>query len=102
MLNRLKNIANGFGLQISYLIEAMYCNVVPFLPKRLAYPEHIPAQFHSTFFYDEEDFLVKLQRRIMDVKYLRVMDTQQYARKYDWSNLIADYDARMEQVALAT
>jgi glycosyltransferase involved in cell wall biosynthesis len=81
------------------VIEAMYCNVVPFLPKRLAYPEHIPAQFHSTFFYDEEDFVAKLQRRIMDVKYLRVMDTQQYARKYDWSNLIEVYDEDMIKVA---
>ncbi|MCX6199507.1 MAG: DUF3524 domain-containing protein [Bacteroidetes bacterium] len=78
------------------VVEAMYCNVVPFLPKRLAYPEHIPAQFHSTFFYDEEDFVNKIQRRIMDVKYLRVMDTQQYARKYDWGNLISDYDEAME------
>jgi glycosyltransferase involved in cell wall biosynthesis len=80
------------------VIEAMYCNVVPFLPKRLAYPEHIPVEFHQTFFYDEEDFAAKLQRRIMDVKYLRVMDTQQYARKYDWSNLIEMYDAWMEEV----
>lgn len=80
------------------VIEAMYCNTVPFLPKRLAYPEHIPEQFHNTFFYNEEDFAVKLQRRIMDVKYLRVMDTQQYARKYDWSNLIEQYDEAMDQV----
>ena len=80
------------------VVEAMYCNVVPFLPKRLAYPEHIPAQFHSTFFYDEEDFLPKLQRRIMDVKYLRVMDTQQYVLKYDWSNLINEYDKRMDDI----
>ncbi len=78
------------------IVEAMYCNVVPFLPKRLAYPEHIPEKFRSTFFYEEEDFVSRLQRRIMDVKYLRVMDTRQYARKYDWSNLIAVYDEAME------
>ncbi|HLP20532.1 MAG TPA: DUF3524 domain-containing protein [Chitinophagales bacterium] len=81
------------------VIEAMYCNVVPFLPKRLAYPEHIPEQFHATFFYDEEDFAKKLQRRIMDVKYLRVMDTQQYAAKYDWRNLIAEYDDEMQKIS---
>ncbi|MES2619953.1 MAG: DUF3524 domain-containing protein [Bacteroidota bacterium] len=84
-----------FGASV---VEAMYCNVVPFLPKRLAYPEHIPAQFHSTFFYEEEDFAVKIQRRIMDVKYLRVMDTRQYAARYEWANLIPDYDSKMEQV----
>lgn len=80
------------------VVEAMYCNVVPFLPKRLAYPEHIPSQLHSTFFYDEKDFLPKLQRRIMDVKYLRVMDTCQYVLKYDWSNLIKEYDNQMDDI----
>ena len=83
------SIQDFFGVSV---IEAMYCNVVPFLPKRLAYPEHIPAEFHHTFFYDEEDFVTKLQKRIMDVKYLRVMNTRQYAVKYDWGNLIKQYD----------
>lgn len=90
------SIQDFFGGSV---VEAMYNNVVPFLPKRLAYPEHIPNQFHSTFFYDEADFANKLQRRIMDVKYIRVMDTKQYAVRYDWSNLIGEYD---RQMSLAT
>jgi hypothetical protein len=77
----------------------MYCNVVPFLPKRLAYPEHIPEQFHHTFFYDEEDFVNKLQRRIWDVKYLRVMDMRQYAVKYDWEQMAAVYDDALANVS---
>lgn len=80
------------------VVEAMYCNVVPFLPKRLAYPEHLPEHLHQTFFYDEDDFVNKLQRRIWDVKYLRIMNTQQYAIKYEWSNLITAYDYQMEQI----
>lgn len=80
------------------VVEAMYCNVVPYLPKRLAYPEHLPESLHSTFFYEEEDFVNKLQRRIWDVKYLRIMNTQQYAAKYDWSNLITNYDNEMKQI----
>jgi glycosyltransferase involved in cell wall biosynthesis len=79
------------------VVEAMYCNAVPFLPKRLAYPEHIPEKFHNTFFYEEEDFVNKLQRRIMDVKYLRVMDTQQYAAKYDWNLQVKNYDSVLER-----
>jgi glycosyltransferase involved in cell wall biosynthesis len=90
------SVQDFFGASV---IEAMYCNVVPFLPRRLAYPEHIPSEFHSTFFYEEEDYLVKLQRRIMDVKYLRVMDTKQYARKYDWSTLVRVYDETMLEIA---
>lgn len=84
------------------IVEAMYCNVVPLLPKRLAYPEHIPKQFHSTFFYDEADFAVKLQRRIMDVKYLRVMNTQQYVSRYDWKNQIDFYDHTLENMLRPT
>lgn len=80
------------------IVEAMYCNVVPLLPRRLAYPEHIPAQYHNTFFYDETDFAVKLQRRIMDVKYLRVMNTRQYVNKYDWQNLITQYDQTLDSM----
>ncbi len=87
-----------FGASI---IEAMNCNVVPFLPKRLAYPEHIPAQFHATFFYDEDEFVNKLQRRIMDVKYIRVMNTRQYALRYDWQRLTGEYDKALQQVARA-
>ena len=84
-----------FGASV---IEAMYCNVVPLLPKRLAYPEHLPQQFHSTFFYDENDFITKIQKRIMDVKYLCVMNTRQYAERYDWQQLISFYDNEMQRV----
>ncbi len=77
----------------------MFCNAIPFLPKRLAYPEHIPEKFHSTFFYEEEDFVNKLQKRILDVGYIRVMDTQQYAIKYDWSSQVDLYDQAMNQFA---
>jgi len=81
-----------FGASV---VEAMYCNVVPFLPKRLAYPEHIPETYHATFFYDEADFATKLQKRIMDVKYIRAMNTQQWVKKYDWKNMVEVYDEMM-------
>ena len=88
-----------FGASV---IEAMYCNAVPLLPKRLAYPEHIDKQYHSTYFYeDDADLVKKIHHRIMDVKYLRVMNPRQYAEKYDWSKLITTYDHEMEQVVEA-
>jgi len=83
------------------VVEAMYCNAVPFLPKRLAYPEHIPHQFHSTFFYDESDFVNKLQRRIMDVKYLRVMNTRQYVEQYNWSSISGHYHKALQSLKLS-
>jgi glycosyltransferase involved in cell wall biosynthesis len=84
-----------FGASV---VEAMYCNAIPFLPKRLAYPEHLPEKYHSTYFYEEEDFVNKLQRRIWDVGYLRVMDTQQYAQQYDWLRLSTVYDSTFAQL----
>jgi glycosyltransferase involved in cell wall biosynthesis len=84
-----------FGASV---VEAMYCNTVPLLPKRLAYPEHIPTPYHNTFFYQENNFLVKLQKRIMDVKYIRAMNTQQWVQKYDWKNIVEWYDSGMEKL----
>jgi glycosyltransferase involved in cell wall biosynthesis len=96
------SIQDFFGVSV---IEAMFCNVVPFLPHRLAYPEHIPQQFHHTFFYEEDEvrdgeFINKIQRRIWDVKYLRVMDMQQYAIQYDWSSQVKKYDDAMERIKI--
>ena len=85
----------------SSVIEALYCNVVPLLPQRLAYPEHIPNQFHSTFFYEENDLVNKIQHRIMDVKYLRVMNTRQYAERYDWLALGPIYDSEIERMVFS-
>ncbi len=79
-----------FGASV---VEAMFCNTVPMLPNRLAYPEHIPENYHHTFFYDEDDFLVKLQKRIMDVKYLRAMNTRQWVERYAWEKVMNEYDA---------
>ncbi|MBX2904234.1 MAG: DUF3524 domain-containing protein [Chitinophagales bacterium] len=84
-----------FGASV---VEAMFCNTVPLLPKRLAYAEHVPQQFSSTFFYDENDFVSKLQKRIMDVKYLRTMNTRQWVEKYDWKTCVAEYDNGLREM----
>lgn len=89
------SIQDFFGISV---LEAMFCNVVPLLPRRLAYTEHIPETYHRTFFYEEGELITKLQRRIMDVKYVRVMDTRQYALKYHWISLVNEYDRKFEQI----
>ncbi|NNF02401.1 MAG: DUF3524 domain-containing protein [Bacteroidia bacterium] len=83
-----------FGVSV---VEAMYCNVIPLLPKRLAYPEHIPTEFHPAFFYeDDEEFVNKLQRMIMNVKVLRNQKTRKFIEHYDWSVQINQYDKTFE------
>ena len=79
-----------FGVSV---VEAMYHNVIPLLPKRLAYPEHIPEELHDSFFYAHDDELVKrLQGMIMHVSVLRKQQTRQYVERYDWDNMKVRYD----------
>jgi len=81
------------------LIQAMYCDVVPLLPKRLAYPEHIPEKFHYTFFYDsQEEFVNRLQRLIFDVKVIRKQKLGHFIEKYDWSVMAPHYDRELEKL----
>ncbi len=87
------SVQDFFGASV---VEAMYCNTIPMLPKRLAYPEHIPLNLHHTFFYEENEFVDKLQKRIMDVRILRIQNSKQFVKKYDWRELIPIYDAVFE------
>ncbi|MBI1286556.1 MAG: DUF3524 domain-containing protein [Flavobacteriales bacterium] len=74
------------------VVEAMYCNVKPLLPKRLAYPEHVPELLHYTFFYETGELVDKLQRWIRDVSILRKQQTRSFVERYDWTKQIANYD----------
>ncbi len=85
-----------FGISV---VEAMNMNVIPLLPKRLAYPEHIPSAYERTFFYDDDkEFVNKLQRMIMNVAILRKQNTSQFVEKYDWKNMILNYDDAFEKL----
>jgi glycosyltransferase involved in cell wall biosynthesis len=81
------------------VVEAMHCNVKPLLPKRLAYPEHLPSFVHPAYFYDEDDFTDRLHRWIKDIKVLRRQQTRSFVQHYDWSVLVAEYDRRFGAMA---
>ena len=79
-----------FGISV---VEALACNVIPLLPKRLAYTEHIPKNLQNPYFYDDlKDMANRLQRQIMNVRILRKQEVQQYAMQYDWGNQAIIYD----------
>ena len=44
-------IQEFFGISV---IEAMYCGCVPVLPRRLSYPELLPAEHHAACLYDDD------------------------------------------------
>lgn len=81
------------------VVEAMYCNVIPLFPKRLAYPGHIPEKYHNAFFYDDErDLANRLHRNIRNVKLMRKQKTDHFVSRYDWSRLIGQYDTELDEM----
>ena len=87
-----------FGISI---LEAIYCETIPFLPNRLSYPELIPRQFHTDFLYANRPDLInrlililtdpdRLDELKMKTKAL-VFDT----KIYDWPTVIGRYDQKL-------
>ena len=73
------------------IIEAVYCDTIPLLPHRLAYPEHFPN--HPEFYYhSDEEFLTKLSQLIKGFDAQRPINTQHLVSRYDWCTLISRYD----------
>ncbi len=86
-----------FGISV---VEAMYCGCVPILPRRLSYPELLPAAEHAACLYDGHDDLVeKLHAAILGLPALRERDFRGAAARYDWSVLAPEYDALFASVA---
>jgi len=87
-----------FGVSV---VQAMACDVVPLLPKRLAYPEHLPEAYHTAYFYEDEKHLLKrLQRLIFNARVIRKQNSHQYAMKYDWGSIVETYDTAFEKIKL--
>lgn len=84
------SIHDFFGASV---VQALYCNCCPILPKRLAYPEHIPVESPSGFFYENFDDLVsRLRERIKNIEETRRISTQDFVRHYDWKTMVHRYD----------
>lgn len=80
-----------FGASV---VEALYCDCVPLLPKRLAYPYIIPAQYHPQCFYEDFDNLVeRLNEAITNIDPLRQFSLRTVAAQYSWQVQAPRYDA---------
>ena len=85
------SIHDFFGRSV---VEAIYSDCYPVLPKRLAYPEHIPEDRHDEFFYDDfEELLSKLRKLILNIDKTRSVPVSDFVRKYDWGEMAPRYDA---------
>ncbi len=83
------------------VVEAMYCNCMPLLPNRLAYPEHLPEEIRRDYLYQEGELEARLQTAMEMFMYHRQVDYQSLVKKYDWNQQIDDYDQMLGKLALA-
>ena len=81
-----------FGVAI---IEAIYAGAWPVLPDRLAYPGHIPAPHHDRVLYADFDGLVE---KLRDAVVGERESLSSAVGRYDWSEVVGDYDSAMESL----
>jgi glycosyltransferase involved in cell wall biosynthesis len=88
------SIHDFFGRSV---VEAVYCGCYPLLPKRLAYPEHIPDERRGEFLYDSFDDLVsKLRALIQNIEETREAGVSGFVAQYDWRTMAPIYDKALD------
>ena len=93
------SIHDFFGASV---VQAIYCNCYPLLPKQLAYPEHVPPGLHPDHLYDNfGDLVTMLGDRIEHIRETRATETQSFVSRYDWGTQAPGYDEVFESIVAA-
>jgi len=87
-----------FGVAV---VEAIYCGCLPLLPRRLSYPELIPAEWHASCLYEGLEDLVNRLRYVLRERMSTPPALRQVMSRFDWGDLAPVYDALLEEVARA-
>lgn len=88
-----------FGIAV---IEALYCHCFPVLPRRLVYPELIPASHHDDCLYDDVEGLVaRLRWALTHEKDACAIASalRSTGARFDWRQVASQYDAALEALA---
>ena len=94
------SIHDFFGASV---VQAIYCNTYPILPRRLAYAEHIPAEYHADHLYDNfGDLVSMLGQKIERIDETREVETSEFVSRYDWSVMAPEYDRVFGNIAAAS
>lgn len=80
------------------VVEAMYCNCVPILPNRLAYPEHLSEELKPRCLYKEGELEKTLKSAIEQIDEMRKTDYRSLVKKYDWGESISEYDTSLSSI----
>lgn len=85
-----------FGISV---VEAIYCGCYPLLPRRQAYPEHLPADVQSPFFYkDQDDLLQKTRQLLQNPALTEEVTLSDLVGRYDWQKQAPVYDSFFSQI----
>ena len=85
-----------FGASV---VEGICAGCRPLLPRRLSYPELIPAQYHDAYLYTDFDELVdRLQAAIEDDVPFDPAPLRSAVSRFDWRTLAPVYDRRLERL----
>ncbi len=85
-----------FGASV---IQAIYCNCTPLLPRRLAYPEHLPEALQNRFLYDDFDDLLGRMRERLKNPIQATTELRSHVARYDWGELVKQYDDLFERLS---
>jgi glycosyltransferase involved in cell wall biosynthesis len=79
------------------VVEASYCDCFPILPRRLSYPELIPAAHHDECLYDDfEGLLAHLRKAIGCSGEIRSISFREHMTRFDWARMAPRYDKLLE------
>jgi len=85
-----------FGTSV---MEAIYCNTWPILPRRLTYPELLPHRLHQEHLYSsEKEFYEKIIWGINNYNRIRSNNPITIAEKFDWGKMAPFYDKIMKKL----
>ncbi len=84
-------IQENFGISV---VEAVAAGNHPLLPRRLSYPEVIPAAYHDACLYADDAALTEMLIRLLDTPHVAAPRGLAAAmQRYSWRTLTAAYDA---------
>jgi glycosyltransferase involved in cell wall biosynthesis len=86
-----------FGASV---VQAIYCHCTPLLPRRLAYPEHLPtAACEDLLYADFADLLGRL-RELLSRPARTTGKLREHVARYDWEEMVGRYDDLLAELAL--
>lgn len=85
-----------FGVSV---VEAIAAGAAPILPYRLAYPAHIPEEYHKDFYYKNESEALQLLKSFLKQPPVLPEGIYHHIRQYDWSKMGYMYDTTFAEAA---